>query len=372
MKHLLCIVALCLTTWVRAEAQGMEVSGSRVPLPEGRVLGAAFHEDRGMFFVQQLVFSNESGRRSHRQLSSWSLKNPLMIKARAFDQDPRGTREYPCGRVETSAKLHRLFLCSSQSQMEIIDPDTLATVGTMASIKGQTIRDFAIDDIGGRVLVLASWRDSIHLRVYSLMNGDKQQEVTLPATNAQNMSLSFAPKTRQIWIGVNVSSRGRDRTDIHACAAEAKLTCSKVTQIAAGLQIASLGTRLLVAANKFADDKKDCVQTVDPVTRSVSTEYCSPSTGVHFAVGVVSGNYVVGFTGMSKRALFSEEARSVASSFSVWRVETSQVAAVVKDQTDYGAIQNEVRIIGSRTEPLFLTYHRVSNALFLYSITDPN
>jgi hypothetical protein len=78
------------------------------------------------------------------------------------------------------------------------------------------------------------------------------------------------------------------------------------------------------------------------------------------------------FTGVSKRGWFSEENKSVAASFSIWRAENSQVAAIAKDPTDYGAFQDEIRIVGSSTEPLFLAYQRVSNMLYLYSFTDPN
>jgi hypothetical protein len=89
-------------------------------------------------------------------------------------------------------------------------------------------------------------------------------------------------------------------------------------------------------------------------------------------VGVVDKRYVVGFTGVSKRGWFSEENKSVASSFSVWRAEISQVAAIAKDPTDYGAFQNEIRLVASSTEPFFIAYQRVSNVLCLYSITDPH
>lgn len=127
---------------------------------------------------------------------------------------------------------------------------------------------------------------------------------------------------------------------------------------------------MLVATSTFADNKKDCILTVDPTARSASREYCSPSTGVHYAVGVVNKRYVVAFTGISKRKWFSEENKSVADSFSVWRAEVPKVAAVARDPADYGAFQNEMRIVGSSTEPLFITYQRVSNMLYLYSITD--
>jgi hypothetical protein len=129
---------------------------------------------------------------------------------------------------------------------------------------------------------------------------------------------------------------------------------------------------MLIATSTFADNKKDCVLSIDRVTRSVSREYCSPSTGVHYAVGVADKRFVMAFTGVSKRGWFSEENKSVAASFSIWRAENSQVAAIAKDPTDYGAFQDEIRIVGSSTEPLFLAYQRVSNMLYLYSSTDPN
>ncbi len=376
MNKALCAVLLCLTILLRTGAQSMEVGGIKVSLPEGNVLGAAFYEDKGMFFVQQSVLSTEVGVRGirfHRQLSSWDMKSRSMMSTRSFDKAPEGASVYPCGRVETSAKLHRVFLCSAESYLEVIDPDNLNTVGKMAQVGDQYINDFAVDDLRGRLLVLASRRDgSIRLTAYSLLNGDKQQETVLPTTIATGMSFAFAPKTGQIGIAINISVGSRNKADIYTCATDETLKCANVTQIDAVSQISFMGSQMLVATSTFADNKKECILTVDPTARSVSREYCSPSTGVHYAVGVVKERYVVAFTGISKRKWFSEENKSVAASFSVWRAETRQVAAVAKDPTDYGAFQDEIRIVGSSTEPLFIAYQRVSNMLCLYSIIDSN
>jgi hypothetical protein len=370
------ILFLCLTCSLHMKAQNMEVRGSKIALPEGNVLGAAFYEEKGMFFVQQVLLSTANGGmviRSHRQLSSWSLRNHSIITKRVFDESPMGASAYPCGRVETSSKLHRVFLCSAGFHIDVIDPDSLSTVGKMAQVDDQHINDFAVDDLRGRLLVLASAKDgAIHLIAYSLRNGDKQQESVLPTRNAKRMSLAFAPKYGQIGVAVEVGSSSGGKADIYTCSAESKLACTHVAQIDAVSQLSFWGRQMLVATSTFADNKKDCVLTVDPITRSVTREYCSPSTGVHYAVGAVNERYVAAFTGVSKRTWFGEENKSVTSSFSVWRAETSQVAAVAKDSADYGAFQNEMRIVGSSTEPLFIAYQRVSNMLFLYSIADPN
>jgi hypothetical protein len=357
------------------EAQSMEVSGSRISLPDGNILGAAFYEGKGMFFVQQSVLSTENGGlviRSHRQLSSWNIESRSMITRRVFDETPQGAA-FPCGRVETSATLHRVLVCSAGSHLEIMDPDNLATVGTMAQVDDQVITDFAVDDPHARVLVLSARRDrSIHLASYSLLKGEMQQETILPTANSTKMSLAVVARTGQIAVAVDVANRSGNKANVYTCGANPDFACTKVAQIDAVSQINFLGRQVLVATSVFADNKKDCILTVDPVMRVVSREYCSPSTGVHYALGVVDNRYVVGFTGVSKRGWFSEENGSVASSFSVWRAELFHVAAVAKDPTDYGAFQNEIRLVASSAQPLFIAYQRVSNVLCLYSITDPH
>jgi hypothetical protein len=375
MIKLICTVFLCLTAWLHIEGQNVEVSGSRIALSDGNVLGATFYEDKGLFFVQQSVLSTETGVRGirfHRQLSSWDIKSRSMVSTRAFNKAPEGASVFPCGRVETSAKLHRIFLCSAVSHIEVIDPDNLNTVGTMAQGEGQYINDFAVDDLHDRLLVLASRSDgTIYLAVYSLLTGNKQQVAVLPATNGRRMSLGYAPKTGEIGISIEVGGRSEGKADIYACSAESSLVCTNVAQTDAVSQISFLGRQMLVATSTFADNKKDCILAVDLMTRAISRKYCSPSTGVHYAVGVVDNRYVVAFTGVSKRTWFGEENKSVSSTFSVWRDGTSQVVAVAKDPVNYGAFQNEMRVVASSTEPLFIAYQRVSNVLYLYSITEP-
>jgi hypothetical protein len=131
--------------------------------------------------------------------------------------------------------------------------------------------------------------------------------------------------------------------------------------------------QILVASNNFDYDKKDCLLAIDPVARTVSDKYCSPGTGVHYAVGVVNKKYVVGYTGLSKDIsnFRIEGGRPVSSSFSVWRAEMAEVAAVAKDPTDHGA-QLNWRVTASSAEPVFIAFPRTPNLLYLYSIMDPD
>ena len=70
----------------------------------------------------------------------------------------------------------------------------------MAQQDDQYIGDFAIDDLRSRLLVLASRRDgSIRLTAYSLLNGDKQREAVLLATNGHEDERCLHLKKRTPW-----------------------------------------------------------------------------------------------------------------------------------------------------------------------------
>src|SRR5580704_18142598 len=156
MKNCVCVLLLCLTIWLPVGAQRIEVTGSKVSLSGGNVLGAVFYEGKGIFFVHQSVPSTEvavGGFRFHRELSSWDVKSHSMISTRSFDRAPEGASPFPCGRVEISAKLNRIFLCSAVTHLDVVDPNTLASVGTVAEIGDQNISDFAVDDVHARVQI---------------------------------------------------------------------------------------------------------------------------------------------------------------------------------------------------------------------------
>ena len=356
----------------------MEVSGSKIPLPDsggdGKVIGALFYEDKELFFVQQIILSTENNGLvflSDRQLSSWNLTNHSMIAKRMFDRTPnQNSNALPCGRVEKSVKLNRVFLCSTESYLEVIDPDNLATVGTLARADDQTIIDFAVDDLRDKIFVLSTRKDNaIYLSSYSLSKGEKQQERIFPLTNFTSIRFAITSQTGEIIISVNLGGRQGNKADIYICTDSSSLTCEKTAQTHAAGQIGFLERQLLVVTSNFADNKRDCILTVDLMTGQVSHAYCSP-TGVHYALGVVAGKYVVGFTGVSKRNWFTEENRSVSSSFSVWDAGVSQAAAIVKDPNDYGSFQALLRVVGCNTQPFFIVYRRMSNMLYLYSIRE--
>ena len=374
MKRILCVMLFVAVGTLPSAAGGLELSGSQITLSEGLVAGAAFYEQRELLFVQQEVYTppaeaTQRGR-THRQISSWGLKSHSMLRQRRFEPE---SWEFPaCGRVEVSSKTNRVLLCSAESYLEELDPDTLRTVGKIASGNDQYIYDFAVDEVRGRVFVLSDHGRGGPLSVtsYSLFDGSELQEAVLPPTTGTRMRLGINLKDGKVAVAVDCNDSRREKTDIYACESKAGLDCTSVAVVPRLQNIDLLGQELLGATDVTADHKKECLTGVNLSTHLVSHEYCSPSTGVHYAVGVAGGDYVVGFTGTARRVWWREENVSQHGSFSVWRVENPQVAAVVKEPANFGSKQFGASIFVSRREPWFVAHVGDSNVLYVYSIRE--
>jgi hypothetical protein len=357
-----------------AFAQTLSVTGSKISLPDGDAIGAAFDADTGVFVVQQSVISTENKGlvfRSHRLLTSWSTTSHLQANKREFPLSPAGSSTHPCGRVDVVSSLGLVYICSSETRLDVLDAKTLSERAVVAGGINQNIYDFAIDEQRSKIFVLSLRSDmSVKLATYALGNGSALQEITLSPTPWSGAKLALETKTGQVAVANSQETGHRYASNINLCESAAALTCSSLGKVDPVSQMALLGRDLLFATSDPANDKKDCIGSLDVSTRVISHSYCSPSTGVHFALGVVLKRYVVGFTGTTKTHAFLERNSSIQSSFSVWRAENPKVEAVVNDPTDYGASQYELRIAVSKTAPMFLTYAWRSNALYLYTIKD--
>jgi hypothetical protein len=252
-------------------------------------------------------------------------------------------------------------------------------------VDGQTIIDYAVNDLKGEVLVLSARRDkSILLTRYSLLRGERQQEAILPVINllGDGVPRDLISVSRSGEIGIYLDDRRglRSNPGIYMCRDTPDLSCVKVSgayDAAWVSEISFLGKDLLAASSKLADSKWQCLLSVEmdykysitkPFKLAGSHKYCTRA-GVHYAVGVVEDKYVVGFTGVDKLDFLSGFDKPVSSSFSVWRAGTSKVAASVNIPTDHG-VQRAFRIVASNVAPFFIAYHGTSNTLYLYSIAD--
>jgi hypothetical protein len=372
-KALLALLLFC-TLGLSTIAQSLSVAGDKISLPDGDVIGAALDPDAGVFIVQQSILSTENGGlvfRSHRVLTSWGINSRLQVIKREFPLRPVGSSTHPCGRVDVVSSLGRVYLCSSETHLDVLDTKTLHDIGVVGGGVDQNIYDFAIDEQRSKIFVLSLRSDmSVKLATYAMRDGSPLQEITLSQKPWSGAKLAVEPKTGQVAVADSQETGHRYVSNINLCESATALTCSPLGKVDPVSQMSFLGRDLLFATSDPANDKKDCIGSLDVSTRVISHAYCSPSTGVHFAVGVILKRYIVGFTGTTKTHAFLERNSSILSSFSVWRAENPKVEAVINDPTDYGASQYELRIAASKTTPMFLTYAWRSNALYLYTIKD--
>lgn len=376
LTRLLLTLILLTMSGLCVNAQSISVRSARIGLLEGNVIGASFDDGKDAIIVQQSVISTTNGGlvfQSSREITSWSLKNNLQIARHDFGMSPSGSPIHPCGRVEVVPALGRAYICSAQTNLEILDAATLSVIGRVADEKSQNIYDFTIDDQRDTIFVLSLRSDmSVRLAAYALKDGAKLQEIVLSQAPSGGAQIALESRTGQVVVTESHQSGHEYLTRIRLCQHTSLFSCSDLASIEPVSQMAFLGRQLLVATRNSATDKKDCILGVNTSTRITSHSYCSRRTGVHFAVGVILDRYVVGFTGTTKTHAFLEYNTPIQSSFSIWRAEEPKVVATVIDPTDYGASQYEVRVGVSRTTPRFLTYATGSNALYVYSIMDSN
>jgi hypothetical protein len=128
-----------------------------------------------------VLSTNEKGSLVYlgRRLSLWNLKTKSIL-AEKMEKEPADIERYPCGRVEVSVKLNKILLCSPETYLEVIDPDSLEATGKIGFREAQYIYDFVVDDVRAQVAVLALESGSIRLSIYSLPDGAKLQQLAFP------------------------------------------------------------------------------------------------------------------------------------------------------------------------------------------------
>lgn len=235
MKTALLTLLLCCSLGLSAAAQTLSVTGDKISLPDGDVIGAAFDADASTFVVQQSVISTENGGlvfRSHRLLTSWSITSHQQVSKREFPLSSAGSSTHPCGRVDVVSSLGRVYLCSSETRLDVLDAKTLRERAVVGGGIDQNIYDFAIDEQRSKIFVLSLRSDmSVRLATYALGNGSVLQEITLSQTPWSGAKLALEPRTGQLAVADSLASGHRYASSISLCESSAALTCSALGKV---------------------------------------------------------------------------------------------------------------------------------------------
>jgi hypothetical protein len=387
-----------------AHAQQVTATGVRIDIDNQNIVGAAFDDEAGTFFVQQRVYSIvDNTYRSHRRVTSWSVNKRTKIAERDFDLDPPPNQLNhlpPCGNIAVAEKTNHILVCRLDG-LDVLDATSLRTIGKLAlpsttqsnaphrllgpqsTGQDQKTYELALDEARNRVLLLSSrsgsqyplsYSGSLWLTSYSLLDGMEQQDVQLGSLGlVDHAELGFDPELGKVAVSMTYRGHNPWTSDIYLCNDDNLTGCAQAAEVDPVSQMSFFGNKLLFVVDRY-DRKEDCVMGLDLNTHAVTRDYCAPATGVRFALGVVNSKYIVGFTGTRRSAGFlSEGYVNVQNSFSLWEAVNPRVRDTAKYLLNTGVLQRSMRVVVSTTEPLFLAYsepeqyHQVE--LNLYSVS---
>ena len=380
-------IAIFISIVVHTTAQSVVVRGQKITGPSGKIVGTTLDDEKGVFYVEQVVLSTVGQKINNRHLvTSWSLSSYKMLAKREFAIDPGENTPTPrCGDIALGISSHRLFLCG-EGGIEILDPSDLGTIGRIAEGKDLKTYRIAVDEHRNSLIVLSGrtnrgWPSSpsgsLWLSLYSLSDGSSQSEIQLGTFGPVDTSELVLDLTHD-QIAIALTRRGRDpwNSSVYFCRENALNECAELARVDAISQMSFFENKILFV-KQMADRSRDCVMSIDLATHAVAQAYCAPATGVRYALGVVAGKYIVGFTGRNKRAHFlSEEYLNVDNALSLWEAGKPRVAAISSLLRESGILQENVRIMGSDTSSLFLAYAPIADTedavLSVYQIAGPN
>lgn len=368
MRRNLFLVPLYVLLACHAGAQIIQLPSSQLALPKGNVIGAAFDHD--LLFIQQTVLHADGPKiRSERQILSWNMSGNSVLKTETLESSGSTLLGDRCGRVQMDMNLHRIVVCSSDSTLAMLDPVSLLTIASV-SCKGH-IYDFAIDETLHHLFVVSQSDAHVqYLSVYDIANGKQIDQVEVSSGYTDQVLMTLDPRTHRIGISESHLNHSGYTAELYGCHYDDELKCNQVATTGQVSEIAMAGSELLTASGLLADDRRVCLTQVNLTTKVVSHPYCAPQSGVHYGVGIVGGEYVVGYTGASKRLHFKEATVPLSSSVSIWRLENSEVAAKATQHDYSGSFQGGVRIVSSKSGLRFLLFSTTSNIAYVYEIKE--
>ena len=363
---LIVLLWLALTT---ASGQQLKIQVSLPQTVPGIILGAAFNDKGKEFFVQDFTFdSTTNGQVGRRRISAWNLSKLEMQGNPRVDEYPAASSKYPCGRIVFAPAMNDVIVCSQGTSLEFLDAGSLALKERREMSGLGAIFDFAVDESLDTLLILSVSSDQkIHLISYSLKGQTQKSDLVVGSSYAVS-SLSMEVSSSKKLAAIADTVAEKERGILYVCSYDQGLECKTFGGGPPISQISFLAGHLLFASSSFPDDKQACITSVNLSTGARTKAYCAPGTGVHYAVGVLGGKYIVGYTGLRSTNWFTENAKVVESSFAVWKPQNIQPWAKVNDPTKGKGLQ-AFRVVTSKSLPYFIGF-AFSNDFTVYRILE--
>jgi hypothetical protein len=367
MRCALILTLFCSLAGGSLIAQSLRLQGSKIVLPEGNVIGASLSND--LVFIQQAVF-HADGPVVHvsRRILAWDIRTNSVVKEKILDMGKSALLGNDCGKVEVIAQ-RRIVVCENHETLVMLDAVTLAPVSRIYC--DGRIYDFSVDDSLKRVFVaLRSGSDVQYLTMFDIDTGKQIAQTRISSGPVANGQIVADSRTKRVAVSHSRLEHRGYKTNVYGCSYAGRLTCEYIVTLKQVAQIAMWGRDVFLASGLLADDRHVCLTAINLNTSAVTRQYCAPQTGVHYAVGVIEGKYVIGYTGIARRLAWKEVTKTVNNSVSVWRYENGTVAAAAIQEGADAPFQAGARIACSESTPRFLLYSEMSNVTYVYSIDE--
>ncbi len=343
------LLAFFLILPIRCAAQTPEVNRTDFEIPGGTIFGAALSNDGAVMYAQQYLwdYNAPTGKQHIVKISSWSIRDRVLLASKALPE-AKESQTFPCRRTLFGVTSGHLYVCSDRTSIRILDGKDLTTFRTIQYPEEDAVRDFAVDEAGDRIYLLADHPNgATTLDEVLISTGVRTHSVALAETTLAYSPLAYRPGNGMLTVAFTKTGGFGQKTDLIFYNTSTFSTVKKIADLPRIDSLLFVGSTLVAAPGYGGFKKSDCLLTFNLQTFVTDHNFCASKTGVGFSVASVDKTYLVAATGVNRPKLFSDTIESVSSSLSIWSLETKRLLTTLDLPDGYTAALAGVTVVGS-------------------------
>ncbi len=328
-----------------------------INLKRGNILGAALSPDSSVAYLEQLIFSEAA--LDHNQILKISAIDTRSLRARVSRTFPAilSKSRTPCGDLRAGIVSGRVYTCSGDEFIEVLDPDDLRTIRKIQAPENRDIIGFAVDEARDRLfLVTAHMGTNARLECINLGTGILVDSASLPVPGIPFGRVVINRDGSYLAVDIISSDKFGSKSNLFICAATRAVYCRErhggVRNIGG---LAFVRDKLLIVSGGPGDRKGSCVLSLDLDEDSPKKAFCDARSGVHFSAVEVGNKYLVAFTGLNRFKPFTDFEIPLWSAISVWDLTSRKESGTVSLPKDFTTYMSAATLVGS-DQFCFLAY----------------
>ena len=300
----------------------------RIVLPVVGPIAATFTHD-GMIVVQ-----SDGITKHQRSVSLWNSKEHTWSVSKVIGPNSPAEkgRWNDCVRTAYLKSTNTVVVCGSPSQLLVVDGDTLDVKQQITLDKWTNTYDFEITDDGQHVYTVGLTRGrGVTITKYVFSSGELLMQTALTDfDDYYPISLAKVQSGHTVNLAVYGSKGGGSRGMISVCQDDDSLSCKNIKSTEGVGQVQFLGSdKALFVTSSFADrsleSKHECIKSLSVKTFQINQRAYCAQTGVHYALAILKGHFVIGYSGYGTYNAITENSKNLNDSVSVWSSESGPV-----------------------------------------------